>query len=183
MPNICVIRPADANEVAYAWRAAMTRKGGPTMLVLTRQSVPTFDRSKVAGAEGLLKGAYILSKEKGAVPQVVLIASGSEVQLILQAQQQLALDGIDGRVVSMPSWELFLEQTQNYRDAVLPPEVKARLTVEAGAPLGWRDWVGDEGDIMGITTFGASAPAKINFEKYGFTVEGVVERTKKLLHM
>jgi transketolase len=183
MPNICVIRPADANEVAYAWRAAMMRKKGPSMLVLTRQPVPTFDRNKTAGAEGLLKGAYILSKEKGKVPQIMLMASGSEVQLILQAQEKLALDGIDARVVSMPSWELFLEQTKNYRDEILSPEVKARLAVEAGAPLGWREWVGDEGDIMGITTFGASAPSKVNFEKYGFTVEHVVERVKKLLHL
>ena len=151
------------------------------MLVLTRQSVPTFDRSKVAGAEGLLKGAYILSKEKGAVPHVILMASGSEVQLVLQAQQQLALDGVDARVVSMPSWELFREQPLGYQNEVIPPMIKARLAVETGSPLGWREWVGDSGDVIGITTFGASAPYKVLFERYGFTVPNIVERAKKLL--
>jgi len=181
MPNICIIRPADANEAAHAWRAAMRRRRGPAMLVLTRQGVPVFDRGKVAGAEGLLKGAYVLSRERGAAPDVILMASGSEVQLIFGAQEKLASEGIDARIVSMPSWELFLQQPQSYRDEVLPPEVKERLAVEAGAPLGWRDWVGDAGDIIGITTFGASAPARENFHHYGFTVENVVERAKKLL--
>jgi transketolase len=135
----------------------------------------------VAGADGLYKGAYVLSKEKGAVPDIILMASGSEVHLIVEAQQTLASEGIDARVVSMPCWEFFLEQSEEYRDEVLPPEVKVRLAVEAGVPMGWRQWVGDGGDIIGIVTFGASAPAKENFKQYGLTVENVVQRAKKLL--
>lgn len=181
MPDICIIRPADANETAYAWRAAMLRREGPTILVLTRQGLPVFDRSKLAGAEGVLKGAYVISKENVAAPDIILIATGSEVQLGLQAQQTLAAENIAARVVSMPSWELFREQPREYRDEVLSPEISARLAVEAGAPLGWRDWVGDRGDIIGITRFGASAPAKEVFKHYGFTVENVVERAKNLL--
>ena len=181
MPNIHVIRPADANEVAYAWRAAVQRTDGPTMLVLTRQGLPIYDRSKVAGAEELLRGGYILSRETGGTPDIILMASGSEVQLIMEAQELLAAESIDARVVSMPCWELFSEQSQQYRDQVLPPEVKARLAVEAGVPLGWHQWIGDGGDIIGINKFGASAPAKENFKQYGFTVENVVQRAKKLL--
>ena len=181
IPNFCVIRPADANEVAYAWRAAMGRRHGPTMLVLTRQDLPIFDRQKLGGAEGLLKGAYVLAREKGALPDVILIASGSEVQLIMAAQEKLAKEGIDARVVSMPSWELFRGQPQEYRDQVLLPQVKARLAVEAAVPVGWHEWVGDGGDIMGITRFGASAPAKENFKRFGFTVDHVVERAKRLV--
>jgi transketolase len=181
MPNLCVIRPADANEVAYAWRAAMGCTECPCMLVLTRQGLPIFDRSKVAGPEGLFKGGYVLSKEKGVAPDIILLASGSEVQLILEAQEALVSEGVDARVVSMPCWEFFLEQSQEYRDEILPPGTRARLAVEAGVPLGWRQWVGDEGDIMGITKFGASAPGKENFKQYGFTVSNVVKRAKKLV--
>jgi transketolase len=180
MPNICVIRPADANETAWAWRAAMLRIEGPTILVLTRQGLPVFDREKVAGAEGLLKGAYILSGESTARPDIILMASGSEVQLILEAQKKLAEENISARVVSMPSWEIFSDQSQEHKDEVLPPDITARLAVEAGSPFGWREWVGDCGDIIGITRFGASAPAKEMFKNYGFTVENVVERAKKL---
>jgi transketolase len=181
MPNMCIIRPADANETAFAWRAAMLRKEGPTILVLTRQGLPVFDRNNVESAEGTLKGAYILSRENAEPADIVLIATGSEVQLVLEAQQVLATAGTAARVVSMPSWELFREQPQNYRDAVLPPEITARLAVEAGAPLGWRDWVGDKGDMIGVNRFGASAPAGEIFKQLGFTVENVVERAKKLL--
>jgi transketolase len=181
MPHVCVIRPADANETAYAWRAAMRRTNGPTVLVLTRQGVPTFDRAKLAAAEGVLKGAYVLSKEPGDEPDVVLMATGSEVQLILTAQEKLAAESIQARVVSMPSWELFREQPPSYRDEVLPPHVKARLAVEAGSPMGWRDWVGDSGDVIGIAKFGASAPYKELFKHYGLTVENIVARAKKLL--
>jgi transketolase len=151
------------------------------MLVLTRQGLPIFDRTELAGPEGLLQGGYILSKEKGAVPDLILMATGSEVQLIVEAQKTLVSEGIDARVVSMPCWEFFLEQTETYRAEVLPTGIKARLAVEAGVPMGWRQWVGDEGDIIGITTFGASAPANENFSKYGFTVENVVGRAKKLI--
>jgi transketolase len=181
MPNICIIRPADANEVAYGWRAAMNRKDGPTMLVLTRQGLPVFDRRRFAGAEGLMKGAYILSKEQGVAPDIILMAAGSEVALILEAQVALASEDIDARVVSMPCWEFILEQPQEYRDEVLPPEIRARLAVEAGVPMGWRQWVGDLGDIIGINEFGASAPASENFKRYGFTPENVVARAKRLL--
>jgi transketolase len=181
MPDICVIRPADANETAWAWRAAMLRTQGPTILVLSRQGLPVFDRSKFAGAEGVLKGAYILSRETAARPDIILMATGSEVQLILEAQKRLAEENVSARVVSMPSWELFLDQPWEYRNEVLPPEIKARLSVEAGAPLGWRDWVGDSGDIIAVTSFGASAPAKEMFRHYGFTVENVVERAKKVV--
>lgn len=181
MPNLFVIRPADANEVAYAWRFAMQRRGGPTMIVLSRQNLPVFDRRKMAGAEGLLKGAYVLSWEKGKLPDIILIASGSEVQLILDAQERMARDGIDSRVVSMPCWELFEEQSKEYRDQVIPPEVRIRLAVEAGSPMGWEKWVGNLGDVIGIRTFGASAPYVENFRRYGFTVENIVERAWKLI--
>ncbi len=181
MPHMCIIRPGDANETAYAWRAAMMRSDGPTMLVLTRQNLPILDRRIVASPEGVLRGAYVLSKEKGDIPKVVLIASGSEVQLIVGAQTKLAEEGIDARVVSMPSWELFRNQPKSYRDEVLPPKVKTRLAVEAGAPLGWSEWVGEAGDVIGITKYGASAPYKESFKQYGFTIENVVSRAKKLL--
>jgi transketolase len=181
MPNMCVIRPADANEAAYAWRAAIQRKNGPTMLVLTRQKLPIFDRSKVAATEGVLKGAYILSREQGKQPDVILIATGSEVQLVLEAQQLLQKEKIDARVVSMPSWELFRIQEQQYRDEVLHPSVKPRLAVEAASPQGWGEWVGDAGKVIGINHFGTSAPAKEIFKHYGFTSENIVNEVKKML--
>jgi transketolase len=181
MPDICIIRPADANEVAYAWRTAITRTHGPTMLVLTRQNIPILDRSRFAGAEGLMKGAYILAKESADRPDIILIASGSEVHLVLQAQEQLAKENISARVVSMPSWELFRKQPQGYRDIVLLPSVSTRLAVEAGVIQGWHEWVGDRGDIIGIDAFGASAPYKELFKHYGFTVENIAARAKRLL--
>ena len=181
MPDLQVIRPADANEVAFAWRVAMERTGGPTMLVLTRQGLPVFDRKKMTSAEELYKGAYVLSREKSGAADIILMASGSEVSLIVEAQESLAEEGIDARVVSMPCWELFSKQPQEYQDEVLPPEVKARLAVETGVSLGWYQWVGDGGDVIGINKFGASAPANENFKQYGFTVENVVQRAKKLI--
>lgn len=181
MPHMCVIRPADANEVSYAWRAALMRKEGPTMLVLTRQKLPIFDRNKLAGAEGVLRGAYIISKEQGENPDMILIASGSEVQLILEAQKELLKEGINARCVSMPSWELFEAQSENYRNEILLPNVTARLAVEAGSPLGWSKWVGEKGDTIGITKYGSSAPYKENFKHYGFTVENIISKTKKLI--
>jgi transketolase len=135
----------------------------------------------MTGAAELYKGGYVLSQEKGGVPDIILMASGSEVSLIVEVQESLAKEGIDARVVSMPCWELFLKQPKEYHDQVIPPAVKARLAVEAGVPLGWHQWVGDGGDIIGITTFGASAPASENFKQYGFTVENVVQRAKKLV--
>ncbi|HET7833187.1 MAG TPA: transketolase [Gallionella sp.] len=177
MPNLCVIRPADANEAAYAWRAAIARMEGPTMLVLTRQALPVFDRVRLASAEGVLRGAYILSREKGSVPDIILLASGSEVQLVIQAQEQLGKEGIDARVVSMPSFELFRAQPVAYRDEVLPPAVRGRLAVEAAASFGWCEWV-REGNVIGLDHFGASAPGQDNFRHFGFTVDAVVSSAK-----
>jgi len=180
MPNMVVIRPADANEAVYAWQAAIKRSEGPTILALSRQKLPIFDRDTVAGAKGVLKGAYVLSPEQGAKPAAILIATGSEVQLILEAQTKLLNQGIDTRVVSMPSWELFRAQLQTYQDEVLAPDVKIRIAVEAAAPEGWREWVGDNGSVIGMTQFGASAPAKDLFQHFGFTVDHIMERVKKM---
>jgi transketolase len=176
-----LIRPADANETAFAWRAAMRRKNGPTMLVLTRQNLPVIDRSKYASAAGVLNGAYVISKEKAEAPEVLLIASGSEVQLILAAQEKLAAEGIAARCLSMPSWELFREQPLSYREEVLPSGVKARLAVEAASPFGWREWVGEAGDIIGVNGYGASAPYNEIYQHHGLTVENIVARAKKNL--
>ncbi len=181
VPNLWVIRPADANEAAYAWRAAIERLDGPTMLVLTRQGLPVLDREQLAAAEGVLKGGYVLARERGGSPDAVLLASGSEVQLVLDAREKLAALGIDARVVSMPSWELFRLQLQDYRDQVLPPAVTARLAVEGGSPQGWCEWVGQGGDVIGVTRFGASAPYKENFRHFGFTADHVVQRVQRLL--
>ena len=181
MPNLHVIRPADANETAYAWRAALERMDGPTMLVLSRQNLPIIDQSKYGSAKGVLKGAYSLSPEKGKKPEVILMATGSEVQLIIEAQKKLWEMDIDSRVVSFPSWELFREQSKSYRDEVMPPEVKNRVAIEAGSPLGWREWVGDKGEIIGINRFGASAPYQEIYENSGLTAEEIIKKVKKLL--
>lgn len=181
IPNLCVIRPADANESAYAWRAAMMRREGPTLLVLTRQKLPVFDSTKLADAVGVLRGAYVLSAERGARPDVLLLGSGSEVHLLLDAQETLAEKNIDARVVSMPSWELFREQERAYREEVLPRDVRARLAVEAGSPLGWCEWVGDAGFVLGVNRFGASAPGSEVMEHYGFTVDNIVARAEGLM--
>lgn len=181
MPNMVVIRPADANETAYAWRAALMRKNGPTMLVLTRQKVHVLDQEKLASAKGLYKGAYILSKEKGAKPQAILMATGSEVHIVIDAQKKLWEENIDVRVVSMPSWELFRKQGKSYIEEVLPVDVTARLAVEAAAPEGWREWIGNDGEMIGMTDFGASAPGKDLFEHFGFTVEHIVSKIKEML--
>jgi transketolase len=180
MPNMCIIRPADANEAAYAWRTAITRTNGPTMLVLSRQKLPVFDRNILSSAEGVIKGAYFLSPQQGKNPDIILIASGSEVQLILEASQELLKENIDARVVSMPSWELFRMQDQEYRDKVLPPAIKARLAVEAGSPQGWGEWVGDEGEMIGISKFGTSAPYKEIYQHYGITVMEIVRTAKTM---
>jgi transketolase len=182
VPGVCVIRPADANETAQAWKAALMRADGPTMIVLTRQGLPVLDQEKFASAEGLLKGAYILQKEKGGKPDLILIATGSEVQLVLEAQKTLTAEGIDARVVSMPSWELFENQSEAYRNSVLPPEVTARLAVEAGSPFGWERWVGEKGAVIAIDRFGASAPAEKVFAHYGFTVDNVIEKARELIN-
>jgi transketolase len=181
MPNMCLIRPADANEASYAWRYAMRRKNGPTMLVLTRQKLPIFDRETVASAEGVMRGAYVLSPEKGDEPKVILIATGSEVQLILESQKELLEENIDARIVSMPSWEIFRKQPPAYRNSVLPPSCKLRLAVEAGTAQGWEEWVGENGEVLGISIFGTSAPAKEIFKHYGFTAENIVRKVTKMV--
>jgi transketolase len=180
MPHIHVIRPADANEGSYAWRMAIERMDGPTMLVLTRQKLPVFDRKKLADAKGVLKGAYVLSAEKKDDPDVLLIGTGSEVQLIVEAQDKLLKEGIDARVISMPCWEVFRKQSQSYRNEVLPPTCKKRLAVEAGSPEGWEEWVGEEGAVIGISKFGTSAPGKELFKHYGFTADNIVSKVKEL---
>lgn len=181
IPKLSVIRPADANETAVAWRVAVENNNNPTALVLTRQNVPTLDRTEYASAEGLIRGAYILTDAPNGKPDIILIASGSEVQLIVAAQKKLAEENIHARVVSMPSWDLFEGQSKEYRDSVFPKSVTARLAVEAGIAQGWSKYVGDEGAVWGIKGYGASAPYKVLFEKYGFTVENVVAQAKQVL--
>jgi transketolase len=180
IPDLVTLRPADANETAQAWRYAI-ENDGPTALVLTRQSLPTIDRETYTEAEGLLKGAYVLADMGEGDPELILMASGSEVDLILNAAGQLAAEGMNVRVVSFPSWELFAAQPQSYQDQVLPPEVKKRLSVEAGVSFGWSRWVGDNGKIIGIDKFGASAPGGVVMEEYGFTVSHVVEEAMTLM--
>ena len=175
MPGLRLIRPADANETVEAWREAISRTDGPTMLVLTRQSVPVLRVDGPGRAIGLHMGAYILEDADDARPDLILIASGSEVAVALEARQRLMAEGIGTRVVSMPSWEVFREQERAYQREVLPPEVTRRLAIEAGSRLGWREWVGDAGEVLGIEGFGASAPADELFEQYGFTVDNIVQ--------
>jgi transketolase len=181
MPGLNVIRPADANETVIAWQVALERRDGPTMLVLSRQNLPVLDRERLAGAVGLRRGAYVVSAERGPMPHLALIASGSEVSLALAAQSRLAEQGVDARVVSMPCWKLFRQQSAEYRESVLPCRLSARLALEAASPFGWREWVGDAGDIVGVESFGASAPARELEIHYGFTVENIVERARDLL--
>jgi len=180
IPNITVIRPGDANETSQAWRVALEHKDGPVVLVFTRQGLPIIDQDKYGKATGLEKGAYVLSDSEK-TPQVILIATGSEVSLIMAAQAELAKEGIQARVVSMPSWELFEKQDAAYKESVFPKTIKKRLAVEAGSPLGWHKYVTDEGDIIAMHTFGESAPAEELFKEFGFTVENVVKKAKALL--
>ena len=181
IPNMSVIRPADANETVEAWKLAITRRDGPTALILTRQALPTLDRSVVADASELAKGAYVLADFGDGEPELILMASGSEVSLIYAAGAQLAEGGLNVRVVSFPSWDLFEKQDAAYRESVLPVSTKARLAVEAGAGLGWERYVGFDGAVISMERFGASAPAKILFEKFGFTVENVIAKAREVL--
>lgn len=181
IPNLSLIRPADGNETAVAWRVALENAHKPTALVFTRQNVPTLDRSTYASAEGLVRGAYILSDAPGGKPDIILIASGSEVQLIVGAQKKLADANIQARIVSMPSWDLFDAQSQEYRDSVLPPQVRARLAVEAGVAQGWHKYVGEKGAVLSIERYGASAPYQVLFEKFGYTVDNVVAQARRVL--
>jgi transketolase len=180
IPNVTVIRPADANETVQAWRSALMHRGGPVVLVLTRQGLPIIDREKNAAATGLAQGAYILS-ESAKPPQLILLATGSEVDLILKAQARLTGEGIAARVVSMPSWELFEAQDDDYKEKVLPKAIKKRLAVEMASPMGWHKYVTDEGDVLGMIRFGESAPAEDLYKEFGFTVEHVVSRAKALI--
>jgi transketolase len=181
IPNFCLIRPADANETVVAWRVALERKGGPVALALTRQNLPVIDRNRYASAEGLERGAYVLADPAGGAPEVILIASGSEVSLALESCEELARQGIAARVVSLPSWDLFEKQPQAYRDSVLPPTVTARLAIEAGSPFGWERYVGPHGAVIGMRRFGASAPYKVIAEKFGFTPASVIDHVRRLL--
>lgn len=179
MPNTLVLRPADANEVAWCWKAAIEHTDGPSLLVLTRQNVPTFARNQQNDAKNTTKGAYILADCDKEQPDVILMGSGSEVQLAMEAKTKLAKQGIDARVVSMPSWELFRQQDAAYKQKVLPREVTARVSIEAAATFGWSEWLGSKGVAIGIDHFGASAPFKDIYQKFGLTSERIVEEAVK----
>jgi transketolase len=184
VPNLTVIRPSDATETVEAWKTALVTVKGPVAIVLTRQKVPVIDRKKYPGADNLARGAYVLADPPGGTeePEIIIIATGSEVHLALGAYEELLERGIKARVVSMPSRELFEEQAEEYRLKVLPPHVKLRIAVEAASPLGWHKYVGNDGEVIGITGFGASAPYTTIFEKYGFTVKNVVSMAMALIN-
>jgi len=186
IPNLIVFRPADATETVEAWRIALGHRAGPVALVLTRQKLPVLDRKNLAPASGVARGAYVLAEpagapSDGAPPDVILIATGSEVSVALAAHEQLARDGVRSRVVSMPSWERFEAQPEVYRDAVLPPAVRARVSIEAGSPVGWERYVGEGGAIIGVRRFGASAPGAVVMRELGFTAAHVVDAAKAVL--
>ena len=181
IPNLTVIRPADANETVHAWKVALENRTGPTALILTRQSVPIIDRKKYADAGGLERGGYIVADPGKGSPEIIIIGTGSELYLAIDAYERLKTEGIRSRVVSLPSWEIFKGQTKRYRDHVLPPDIKARLAIEAGSPFGWRCFVGLEGQIISMESFGHSAPGKVLFEKFGFSVKNLVLKAKGLL--
>ncbi len=180
IPNMTVIRPADANETVVAWKAAIEHRTGPVGLILTRQKLPLIDRGRYAPAELLMRGAYALASTP-TTPEILLIATGSEVSLALAAYEQLSADGVAARVVNMPSWELFEQQSREYRDAVLPPSVRKRLVLEAASPFGWERYAGDGGRILGISRFGVSAPAEDAFTAFGFTLPSVLAAARALL--
>ena len=181
IPNLMLLRPADANETAVAWRVAIEHRGGPVALALTRQVLPIIDRSKYGPAEGLTRGAYVLADASGKAPEIILIATGSEVHVALDAYEKLAAERIPARVVNMPSWDLFEKQSQEYKDEVLPPAITLRLAVEAAVSFGWERYVGTKGAVISLNRFGASAPWKVLAEKFGFTVANVVQRAKALM--
>ena len=176
IPNLTVIRPADANETAQAWKVALEKSDGPVALVLTRQKLPVYDRNVMGDAEDLAKGAYVLVDTDRIYPDVILMASGSEVELAVEAHNKLSAQGIGARVVSMPSWELFAQQSEEYQNSVLPPTVKARVAIEAAVSMGWERWVGSQGSIIALDRFGASAPYKVLYEQFGFTADRIALR-------
>jgi transketolase len=181
IPNHMVLRPGDANEVRECWKLALDNREGPSCLVLTRQSVPTIDHSGLNGQGDASRGGYILADADDGEPDVILIGTGSELSVCLDAREVLAEDGIAARVVSLPSWEVFEAQDAEWRETVLPPDVTARVAVEAAAPMGWERWVGTQGAIIGMERFGASAPAPVNFEKFGFTAANVAAKAREVL--
>lgn len=181
MPGLNVIRPADANEATEAWRYVMENRHQPTALILTRQNLPILEGTVKQAAEGVKRGGYVVSEAPNGKPQAQLLATGSEVSLAVEAQQALAEEGIQTRVVSLPSWELFEKQPKVYKDSVILPDVKARLSIEVAQPLGWERYVGDQGDVLGIDQFGASAPADVIMKEYGFSVENIKAKVKALL--
>ncbi len=180
IPNLKVFRPADSNETAQAWKFVLEHRDGPAALLLTRQGLPVIDQKKYGSATNLSKGAYVLAGADK--PDVLLLASGSEVSVALEAAEKLAAKKIATHVVSMPCWKLFEKQDKKYRDSVLPPDVKARVGIEAGVEQGWSKWLGDKGIFIGMSSFGASAPAKICFEKFGITTENVIKAVKKTMN-
>jgi transketolase len=179
VPGLLLLRPADANEVVEAWKIIIQQKHQPAVLVLTRQALPTLDRSKYSPASGVAKGAYVLADAADGKPDVILMATGSEVALCVTAYEQLKSEGIKARVVSMPSWGIFEAQSDEYKKQVLPPAVKARVSVEAAATFGWSQYVGSTGKMIGMHRFGASAPIKDLLKKFGFTTEKVVEAARE----
>jgi transketolase len=181
IPGLVVLRPGDANEVVEAYRHVLQLRHQPAVIALSRQPLPTFDRRKYAPAAGLARGAYVMADAPGGPPEIILIASGSEVSLIVEAYEALASQGIRSRIVSMPSWDIFEHQPQSYRESVLPAEIKARIAVEQGSVLGWDRYVGAAGRVIGMETFGASAPLKELQRKFGFAPERVVAVAKELL--
>jgi transketolase len=181
IPNLTVIRPGDANETAYAWLAALQRANGPTALVLSRQAVPTLDRTQFAAADGTLRGAYVLADLGDGSPEVILMASGTELSIVIEAAAKLESKGHSVRLVSFPSWEIFQEQSDDYRQEVLPPSIRARVALEAASPMGWERWVGDGGAIIGLDRFGASAPYQEIYQNLGLTSERVVEEAERLI--
>ncbi|HEY5157464.1 MAG TPA: transketolase C-terminal domain-containing protein, partial [Anaerolineales bacterium] len=182
IPGMVVIRPADANETSIAWKVALDRRNGPTLLALTRQNVPTLDRSLYAPANGLESGAYVLADLGEGDPELILMASGSEVNLIVEAGLQLTAEAVSVRLVSFPSWELFSMQDLKYREQVLPTMTKARLAVEAGVSMGWERWVGEKGYVLGVDRFGVSAPYERIYREFGLTIGNIVKQAMKLLH-
>jgi transketolase len=181
MPNFTLFRPADAAEATESWRWAMTHVHGPTAIVCSRQKLPVLDRSELASADGTRRGAYVLADAEGGEPDAILIATGSEVELALEARAILAREGIDARVVSMPSWEVFAAQDDEYRESVLPPAVAARVSIEAAATFGWERWIGERGIAIGVDRFGASAPGETLMREYGITAEAAADAAARLV--
>jgi transketolase len=181
IPGLVTLRPADANEVVESYRYILQLRHKPAVLTLSRQPLPTLDRGKYASASGVARGAYVLADAPGGIPEVILIASGSEVSLAVDAQETLVAEGIRSRVVSMPSWDIFEQQSQEYRDSVLPPAISARVAIEQASTFGWERYVGLSGRVIGMKTFGASAPLKELQRKFGFEPERVIEAARELL--